>query len=275
MKTTDVFSHDAFLSSVSSRASLAAFLTFCLVFSGCGDGGKTVRHGAGQVATSQEKELQNRNLIEQVVQAAERQENYPDRTYLRGALGRLNTWLAEKPVSADFDPDPEYEALAADVAKLVATSRRANELVKLFADESKQPTEKDGAELQEVLGTIKSQITPLAETFKSNALVAFGDFVDELSGKLSGAKEFQFADATETFQTQIRQFVKQPVYKYYNFETLAVGLDDFARLLKIDAQTFMPQDADYLREVVWFRDVFSWAKGAKQDDLTITLNLFD
>ena len=280
MKTTDVFPFDvisfgAFLPSFLTRASFAAFLTLSLAFSGCGDRGKTLQHGAGQVATAQEKELQNRNLIEQVVQAAERQENYPDRTYLRGALGRLNTWLAEKPVSIDFDPDPEYDALAADVANLVATSRRADELVKLFVDESKQPTEKDGAELQEILSKAKSQIDPLAETFKSSALREFGLFIDDLSSKLSGAKEFQFADATETFQTQIRQFVKEPTYRYYNFETLTKGLDDFARLLKIDGQTFLPQDADYLREVVWFRDVFTWAKGAKQDDLTIALSLFD
>ena len=233
----------------------------------------SIQHGEGQIA-AQEKEQQNRSLIAQVVQAAEAQEKHPDPTYLRGALGRLNPWLAERASSVDFVLDPEYEELSNEFATLVETakSRLAR---KTFADENQKVEEQNCDELLETLQTLKSQINPLAEKCLSNTLATFELMVDDILEKLDAAKEIQFADPTEIYQTQIQQVIKAPSYQYYNFETLSAGLDDYTRLLKTDGQVFLPQDVDYLRSVIWFRDVFTWAKGTKQDDLTVIKELFD
>lgn len=258
------------------RFSLLITLTIALsCFLGCKEASTTLQHGSGQSATAQDKELQNRNLIDQVVQAAERQENYPDPTYLRGALGRLNSWLADKPISEDFESDDEFQTLAESFKTLSQNARRVNELVNLFVTESQKPTEQDGQELQQKLEIIQKQTNELGIKTCCNALVAYSLFFEDLKKQLESAKEFQFADATETFQTKIREFVKRPLSEYYNFEKFVQGIEDVQRLLAVDGKIFLPQDADFIREVVWFRDIFTWAKGEKQDDLTIVKNLFD
>lgn len=230
------------------------------------------QRAASQRATQQEREKQNRNLIDQVVRATEEQENYPDPTYLRGALSRLNGWLANLPAFADFEPDAEFARLADETAALAETARQSAKLVALFADEKGTPTEKDANELQAVVEKAATETAALAESLDSDALRRFAAFSVELRGKLASAKEFQFADATETFQTQIRQFLHSP---FYNFETLAAGLDEFSRLLRLDARSFAPQDADFLKETVWLRDVYGWAKGKDQNDLAVVRSLFD
>ncbi|MBR2004176.1 MAG: hypothetical protein IJ991_08360, partial [Thermoguttaceae bacterium] len=74
------------------------------------------RHGVHQRATQKERQEQNVKLLEQVVRAAEEQENHPDSNYLRGALGPLDGWLAALPPSPDFEPDAEFAALAEESA---------------------------------------------------------------------------------------------------------------------------------------------------------------
>ncbi|MBR4832873.1 MAG: hypothetical protein IKU86_00875, partial [Thermoguttaceae bacterium] len=230
------------------------------------------QRAASQRATQQEREKQNRNLIDQVVRATEEQENYPDPTYLRGALSRLNGWLGTLPTFADFEPDAEFARLADETAALAETARQGAKLVALFADENGAPTEKDANELQTIVDKAASATAALAESLDSDALRRFAAFAAELQAKLASAKEFQFADATETFQTQIRQFPHSP---FYNFETLAAGLDEFSRLLRLDARSFAPQDADFLKESVWLRDVYGWAKGKDQNDFAVVCSLFD
>ena len=230
------------------------------------------RHGVHQLATQQDRQEQNVKLLEQVVRATEEQENHPDPDYLRGALGPLDAWLAALPPSPDFEPDAEFDALAAETTALADLARNAARLVALFLDENGAPTEKDANELQATVEQTAAQTTALAEKLDSDALRRFGAVVEELRLKLASAKEFQFADATETFQTQIRQF---PFSPFYNFETLAAGLGEFSRVLDLDATSFSPQDADYLKESVWFRNVFNWAKGKDQNDLAIVCSLFD
>ncbi len=257
------------------RSSLSiAFAVALLCNSGC-QRQTASQHGTGQVATAQDKELQNRNLIDQVVQAAEKQENYPDPAYLRGALGRLNSWLAEKPVSEDFEADEEFSELADSFKALLKDVRRINELVNLFADETKTPTEADGTELQQLLEGAQKQTEELAQKTSSNALSSYALFFEDFHKQLASATEFQFADSTETLQTQVREFIKRPVGEFYNCAAFIEGLDAVQRLLVVDGKVFLPQDADFLREIVWMRDVFSWAKGSKQDDLTIVKSLFD
>ncbi|MBQ9812572.1 MAG: hypothetical protein IJM54_04580 [Thermoguttaceae bacterium] len=259
-----------------SRLSIVATLSFVtLCYVGCNRSDSPAQHGAGQHATAQDKERQNRNLLDQVVEITENQEKYPDPTYLRGAIGRLNSWLAEKPKSPDFEPDEEFAALADSFKSLATDLRRVGELIRLFADEAKKPEEKDGVELQSLVESVQKQTEELGVKTSSNALVAYSRYFDDLKNQLASAKEFQFADATETFQTKIRDFVKRPASQFYNCEGLLAGIEDFQRLLLVDGNVFLPQDADFLRESVWFRDVFSWAKGEKQDDLTIVKNLFD
>ena len=263
-----------------SRSFLALFAIFAALVlliptTGCKREKPTVEYGGGQIATAQERKQQYRNLVDQVVQAAEAQEKYPDQTYLRGALGRLNTWLAEEPEPKDFSPDPEYDALVQKFTELVATAQKCDELFTLFADETKTVQEKDCDELETTVKSFKAQIAPLVSETTSATLGAFELFADEILEKLASAREFQFADPTESFKTQIRQLASAPSFGYYNFATLRSGLEDYVRLLKIDGKVFLPQDADFLRSVVWFRDVFSWAKGPKQDDMTIVKELFD
>ncbi len=261
-----------FVSRLSTIAALSLLTFYCF---GCKPSASTTQHGAGQYATAQDKEKQNRNLLDQVVEITENQEIYPDPTYLRGAIGRLNSWLAERPQSADFEPDEEFIALADSFKKLSVDLRRVNELVQLFVDENKSPEEKDGLELQNLIESVQKQTDELGDKTLSNALKSYSRYFDDLKNQLASAKEFQFADATETFQTRIREFVKKPTAQIYNVKSLLEGVEDFQRLLVADGASFLPQDADFLREVVWFRDVFSWAKGDKQDDLTIVKNLFD
>ena len=252
-----------------------ALILSCICVIGCNRSSNKSQHGASQNATQQDKQKQNRNLIDQVVLAVEHQEDYPDPAYLRGALGRLNSWLAEYPPSEDFEPDEEFASLAEKFGQLSKDARRLEELVRLFADESKTPEEKDGTELQQVVETVETQTNELAEKMSSVALKSYGLFFADLKKQLSSAKEFQFADATETFQTQVREFVKRPSGEFYNCEAFVQGIEDFRRLLLVDGKTFLPQDADYLRSTIWYRDIFSWAKGKKQDDFTIVKNLFD
>ncbi|MBQ2851133.1 MAG: hypothetical protein IJE77_11685, partial [Thermoguttaceae bacterium] len=230
------------------------------------------QYGVHQRATQQDRQEQNVKLLEQVVRATEEQENHPDSNYLRGALGPLDDWLAALPPSPDFEADAEFAALAEETTSLAAVARDGARLVALFLDENGAPTEKDANELQAVVEQAATQTNALAEKLDSDALRRFGAFAEELRGKLASAKEFQFADATETFQTQIRQFQRSP---FYNFETLAAGLGEFSRVLNLDAVSFAPQDADFLKESVWFRNVFNWAKGKDQNDLAIVCSLFD
>ncbi|MBP5623038.1 MAG: hypothetical protein J6X44_13600, partial [Thermoguttaceae bacterium] len=105
----------SFVSRLSIIVALS-FVTLCYV--GCNRSGSPTQHGAGQRATAQDKEKQNRNLLDQVVEITENQEKYPDPTDLRGAIGRLNSWLTERPKSPDFEPDEDFAALAESFKKL-------------------------------------------------------------------------------------------------------------------------------------------------------------
>ncbi|MBQ7815697.1 MAG: hypothetical protein IJ387_14545, partial [Thermoguttaceae bacterium] len=170
------------------------------------------RHGVHQRATQKERQEQDAKLVEQVVKATEEQENHPDSAYLRGALGPLDAWLDSLPASPDFEPDAEFAKLADDAAALAQTARDGARLVALFLDENGKPVEQDANELQQVVDRAALQTEGLAEALDSDALRRFDAFVKELQRKLASAKEFQFADATETFQTQIRQFPRSPLY---------------------------------------------------------------
>ncbi|MDO5308396.1 MAG: hypothetical protein Q4G03_02720 [Planctomycetia bacterium] len=236
---------------------------------------KKVRHGVSQTATIQDKAQQNEELIRQVVQAAEEQDKHSDPTFLRGALGRINTWLAEQPVSIDFEPDQDFDALAQRVDSLKALVKQARDAMRPFTAETGQPTEDDCQKLQAALVKLNEIIGPMAQETRSNTLAAFTLFTRELTEKLESAREYQFADPTETFKTQIQQLAGTPQYEFYNFENLYTGLDEFQRALKIDGVNFIAQDVDYLRSCVWARNVFLTVKGERQDDLDIVLALFD
>ena len=158
----------------------ATLILSCICVIGCNRSSNKSQHGASQNATQQDKQKQNRNLIDQVVLAVEHQEDYPDPAYLRGALGRLNSWLAEYPPSEDFEPDEEFASLAEKFEQLSKDARRLEELVRLFADESKTPEEKDGTELQQVVETVETQTNELAEKMSSAALKSYGLFFADL-----------------------------------------------------------------------------------------------
>ena len=256
-------------------AAIATTLAFAAAISGCKPESDKIQHGDAQRASMEDQAQQNRNLIDQVVNATEHQEKYPDSAFLRGALSRLSPWLTNREQSPDFESDPEYEQIVADCEALAATAKRADELVNLFLGDKPTAQESDCAELQQTLEKAKAQLEPLATQLRSDALALFVQFCAEFAEKLAGAREFQFADATETFANQIKQIAQEPAYQFYNFATLNEGLVDFARLCKLDEKIFLPQDADFLRAQIWFRDVFSWAKGKKQDDMEIVKKLFD
>ena len=263
-----------------SRLFSALLVSFCaliFVFSlaGCKEKDAKIRHGEGQVASQQEREQQYRNLIDQVVRTAEAQENYPDQTFLRGALGRLNKWLASKPTSPDFVPDPEYDDLRQRFEELSKSAQAFNDVFKRFADEAQSVEEKDCADLDAALAELKSSLKTLETDCESNALGVFRIILETLEGKLSATKEVQFADPTESYRALVQQLANSPDYQVYNFHALSEGASNYARLLDIDSKNFLPQDADYLRSIVWFRDVFNWAKGPKQDDMAVVLQLFD
>ncbi|MGN0910965.1 MAG: hypothetical protein ACI4NV_06035 [Thermoguttaceae bacterium] len=263
-----------------SRLFSALLVSFCaltVVFSlaGCKEKEQKMRHGEGQVASQQEREQQYRNLIDQVVRTAEAQENYPDQTFLRGALGRLNKWLAAKPTSPDFVPDPEYDELRQRFEDLSKSAQTFNDVFKRFVDESQSVEEKDCADLDAALAQLKSSLKTLETDCKSNALGVFRIILETLEGKLSATKEVQFADPTESYRALVQQLANSPDYEVFNFHALYEGASNYARLLDIDSKNFLPQDADYLRSIVWCRDVFNWAKGPKQDDMAVVLQLFD
>ena len=258
-------------------ALLASFCALIVLFSlaGCKEKDQKVRHGEGQAASQQEREQQYRNLIDQVVRTAEAQENYPDQTFLRGALGRLNKWLAAKPTSPDFVPDSEYDDLRQRFEELSKSAQTFNDVFKRFADESQTVEEKDCAVLDAALAELKTSLETLETDCKSNALNIFRIILETLEGKLSATKEVQFADPTESYRAIAQQLANSPDYGIFNFHALYEGASNYARLLDIDSKNFLPQDADYLRSVVWCRDVFNWAKGSKQDDMAVVLQLFD
>ena len=262
-------------SSVSRLSAVAALLLATLCFAGCDRTASTGQHGAGQHETAQDKERKYRSFLDQVIEITENQDKYPDSTFLRGAIERLNPWLAERPESVDYEPDEEFASLAEAFSKLATDLRRTNELIQLFVDETKKPEEKDGDELQALVESIQKQTDELGTKTASNTLKLYALYFDNLREQLASAKEFQFADVTETLQTRIRQFANNPAAQVFNFDSLIAGVEDFQRLLVTDRKSFVPQDADFLREAIWFRDVFSWAKGEKQDDLTIVKSLFD
>ena len=255
---------------------IASLLAFAgLSTTGCKESDKSFEHALGQHETSEDREKQNRNLIDQVVQATENQENYADPAYLRGALGRLNSWLANHDFTADFEQDSEISSLFESFSNLSQTSRRANELFRMFTDESKTPAEKDGEELRKLLSELQTKTNELSAKLSSNALKAYSLFFSDITQQLTTAKNSQFADVRETYRAKIQEFINKPACQYYNFNSFIEGIESFQRLLVLDGKTYLPQDADYLRQTVWFRDIFSWAKGDKQDDLTIVKKLFD
>ena len=241
---------------------------------GCKPSQNNANRGAGQSATAQDKARQNENLLAQVIDIAENQEQYPDPVLMRNSLGRLDSWLAEKPESEDFESDEEFAALEKRFAELAKNAAKIKTLVKLFTDESKTPEPKDGDEFVELLDSVSKETGELADSLESNALKWYSMFFADFKEQLEGAKEFQF-DAVESFQTKTREFVARPTAMFFNCDAFLDGIESFRDLLDVDAQRFCPEDPEFLRESVWFRWVFSWAKGEKQDDMTIVLNLFD
>ena len=246
-----------------------------LCCSGCSRRESTKQRGASQVATVQDKQDQNKNLIRQVVDIVERQESYPDSTYLKGSISRLNPWLAERPDSVDYEADAEFAELKTRFDALATDARRAKQLIALYLDEAQTPSESDGDELQTLVDSLLKETNELGDALTSNALKSYSLYFQDLKTELKSAREFQFADPTETFRTKLREFSKRPAAEYFNCAALLEGVDEFRSLLVTDSKTFLPSDADFLCEAVWARDAFSWAKGTSQNDLDIVKSLFD
>ena len=190
---------------VTVKFGVVALIALATTLSGCKEDAATVKHGDAQRASQQEQEKQNRNLIDQVVNAAEHQEKYPDPAFLRGALSRLSPWLAGREESIDFEQDAEYEQIGDDCQTLASSAQRANELVQRFLADPPTATDDDCSELQQTIARVKEQLAPLAAQLRSDALNRFVMFCDEFAGKLAGAREFPLADETQTLQPQMNQ----------------------------------------------------------------------
>ncbi|MDO4585972.1 MAG: hypothetical protein Q4C95_01600 [Planctomycetia bacterium] len=232
-----------------------------------------VEFGSSQKANIKEQEEQNQNLIFQVVQATEELEKHPDPTFLRNAVGRLNSWLQKKQKSKDFQIDPDLKILEEKIRELSNQLYQADKLYALFLENSQEkPTEQNGEELILLLDSIKKSCEELAQTIGGSILHNYAVLISDLAEKLNKTKEFQFGDRVSMLQTAIRQFELQP---WFQFNSYAQGLDHFANLLKLEGRVFLPEDADYLKQVVWFRNIAHWAKGEKQGDLEIIQHLFN
>ncbi len=253
------------------------FLISLMVFSlllqtGC-QKEKQVNHGAGQLATFKEQEEQNKSLLGQVVQATEELEKHPDPVYLRNAIGRLDPWLQKQKISEHFVQDPQYQEIMERSTKIANLLRESDVLYKIFQGKSEtKPTEKDGDKLVANLDAIQGELAGLEKIHSFTAFNNYKTLLTEFSKRLKGTKEFQFGDHVEMYQTVIGKFEIPPMFQFSN---AAQAFETYSTLFKSDEQTFHPEDADYLKQSVWLRNIANWAKGTKQDDQEIVINLFD
>jgi len=229
-------------------------------------------HEAGQRASVQEREDQNRNLIAQVVLAAEELEKHPDPAFLRNSIGRLNSWLQKRPPSKDFQKDEELVLWKQNCDEFEAALKTVMTLYPLFLDNSDTvPTEEQADQLLNALDELSAKAQPLLP-LGDWALDGFIKMTKELKEKLNSSLEFKFSDKVESFQNAIRSF---QIPDEYQFDRMRQAIYDFGQLLTTDQRTFTSSDADYLKQAVWFRNIASWAKGTSQNDLDIIINLFD
>ena len=255
---------------VSSRFFLALFGLAAMLFPACNR--EEVDFGSGQRASQAEIQEQNRNLLAQVVTAAEEMERHPDPAYLQNSLARLNSWLEGHAGSKDFAPSEEYAAVSAAFGELRDQTRRVGELVNRMTAEGAAPDEKTGEELLADLESLKKSFGDLAEKFGSSLFSSCAAIYGDLADKVSGAKAYQFGDKGKMMQTAVVGF-QFPAELAPT--PLSDRLDSLVRLYTLNSRTFLPEDAYQLMEAVWLRNVSNWAKGDRQDDLAIAQNLFD
>ncbi|MDO5582014.1 MAG: hypothetical protein Q4G69_12865, partial [Planctomycetia bacterium] len=264
--------YDTFLRTLFSSLIAAVVLVLATGQIGCKKE-KAVEHGAGQRATIKEKEEQNRNLITQVVQATEELEKHPDPVYLRNAVGRLDSWLEKQPVSEHYVQDPDYAVLEKNCKELGLLLRDSDRIYRIFTIKGEAvPSEQDGEKLIANLDKIITLLQDQEKILTPNVYRNFGNVLGELSKRLKETKEFQFGNHVEMIGTVLQKFELPP---FYQFGSVAQIFETLSDLFHSDLRSFSSEDADYLKQTVWFRNIAHWAKGNKQDDLQIAKNLFD
>ncbi|MDD3587536.1 MAG: hypothetical protein PHQ75_10180 [Thermoguttaceae bacterium] len=251
---------------------ITLFLLFIVLvpFAGCNH--SEMEHGAGQQATLKEQEDQNRNLISQVVIAAEELEKHPDPEFLRGAVARLNSWLQKRPETKGFVADSEMKRLEEQFHTLSTLFAEARDLAHKFNDKAKSAQEEDGNKLIECFDKIAASCRELGKEIPTGVFGNLEKIAVDFGQKLKSSKEYQFGNRVDMFRAVVEKY-KLPVW--YQFDSLARGFDDVADAFKTDAQVFHRADSDYFKQCVWLRNVANWAKGSKQNDLDIAQNLFD
>ncbi|MDO5554482.1 MAG: procyclic acidic repetitive family protein [Planctomycetia bacterium] len=249
---------------------LISLLSCSLLTTACKE--QNVQHGTGQRASLKEKEDQNRNLMEQVVSAAEEMERHPDPTYLRNAVGRLNTWLASRPETKGFVPDPELAELSSLFQQLGNELHETGLLLTKFAEPNSTLTEQDGESLLAHCEAVTQLSQGIEAKIPGEVFTTIRTLLAGLAQKLNEANEFQFANKVDTYRSAINQY-QFPAW--FSLTAAAKAADSFAKLLRTDQREFCPEDADYFKQTVWFRNIAAWAKGSKQDDLEKVKALFD
>ena len=234
--------------------------------------------GAGQRAQKKETQRQNKTLLEQFVIASEELEKHPDPAYLENALVRLNPWLESCAPSRDFQPSEEYEARGEEFLRLSETAGEIDALcVKAAAPKEGAAAEGAGLSdeeanrLTETLDLFLTQIRDLNTLYHSSLFTQLEAMASDLKSKIAEAGTFQFGGRGKMVSTAVARFPFTPIL---NFNTVARGAADLARLYRLDTRTFLPSDTGHFKGAVWGRNAVSWAKGESGSFAEQAVSLF-
>ncbi len=182
-------------------------------------------------------------------------------------LGQLDKWLAFRTTDKFWKNDPYYQELEKTFRdKLQKIESLLASFQTLQKEEETPGTPVDLPKLLEGLKGLSEDMTrlgALGEIDFSGEQQAIKDLLDRFS-KIRSIQEAAILASAEQIKADIERL-----------SMLQANLSIFANLLLIDRMSFQPADTDHLKQVVWTKNISSWARGNKQGDIDRALALFD
>ncbi|MCL2306315.1 MAG: hypothetical protein FWC43_13300 [Planctomycetaceae bacterium] len=245
------------------------FLLFPVLI-GC-PGKTSHRRSSGGLAEDQTR--QNDEAFQNVLELFNTMEETPTLRGLPGMsieqqrVAQLNRWIAHRSEDKLWKSDPFYEELKAafgDVSVKIGSILES--VQKLQSEDEKEAASVDVKQMIVTLAGLPDDLTRLNKQSSIN-------FRAEIAMFQSLADRFQTARNEQEAAILARaEQVKAELERVVMFHSHFSDIDD---LLDVRDLNFRSADVDHFKQVVWARNIATWAKGNKQGDIDRAVSLFD
>lgn len=251
----------------------------CLLSVGC-PGTKKTKEKFG-TSGSQSGHQGNDEVFRQSMNVFDQLESHYGREMINQAMSRLDSWIAGMPEDKSWKESPYFtqiEEILTGVHNDLTSFRGV--MKKIIGKEEVTATPQD---VENAATLAKTTMDKIVTAYGALGVVRFIEIVEILGDCQKNLENFSTVSHQQNLSAaRIGDFVRAMTIRQIPMEQALALLDHYLLALELFKESFRGRslslrglDGDYIKQAVWFRNVSTWARGARQIDLERAKELFD